>query len=351
MWSHRIVLAAVLIFLVAPFALRGQAQAQGREAIAAADRAAADGDYERALEFLRPLAAQPGAATGAEALARIMAWSQDGDEVGAAASALLEHHGNHPQAASAAELVGHYRAARGEYRASARYFEVAASKAPPAAAARLSLLRARALVGAGEGASALAVLDELLPAARDAELRGLVILVMADAYLAKGDREAAARAYEEFIAGNDASDYAPVALSQLAKALDELGEADRAVETLRRLVDRYPDSVAAASARDRLRRVDRARATDSDPQATVATTPKGRYSLQVGAFGSEDNAQELARKLIDLGLDDVRIEREQRNNRLFFRVRVGSYRDPEEAEQAGESLRRSHGIAYQIVVR
>lgn len=308
----------------------------------------------------------------------------DGEALVRAAEALLEDYGDHPRAAEAAELLADYRYALGEYQAAARHYATAATLSSGPERVHRLLSRGRALLGAGDSPAASAVFEEVLtlvPASSQARLG------LADAALLAGETKRAVTLYSNLLDQSPADLVTPIALAQRFRALDELGRTEEALADARRLVEAYPRSSEAAALRDRLRREERERAASAGDEtppgqkapatpapgsrvpvidAPAARTggddparakdlpegggPGGGYSLQLGAFGNEGNAQDLARQLEQLKMPDVRIEKERRGGRIFYRVRCGSYNDPAAAEADGQRL-GEHGLRYQVVAR
>lgn len=82
------------------------------------------------------------------------------------------------------------------------------------------------------------------------------------------------------------------------------------------------------------------------PPAAALT---GAFASQVGAFTSPARAEELARSLRER-FQDVAVVVYDRGDAVFHRVRVGSFRTPEEAEAASGAL-RSRGLAPFVVRR
>ena len=72
------------------------------------------------------------------------------------------------------------------------------------------------------------------------------------------------------------------------------------------------------------------------------------YSVQVGAFASQDNALKLADDLNARGYARVRVERGDETPRLYH-VRFGNYPDQARASRAGEEVAATLGIDFQIV--
>ncbi len=318
------------------------------------------------------LLAGAGSALGKEPLAELVAAldSPNAEAARRAAETILADYRTVPEVGEAAELLGHYHYARGEYLTAAKQFERAAAAAPSESerTAR-QLLRGRALLGAREGSLAARVYESVLkgdPTSAEARLG------LADALFLDGKAERAADIYRELSADGPDEPLTPLALAQLVRASDQLGRPADARAAARKLATEYPHSSEAAVARDRLRR--EAEATQVAPGSgdrggaapgaersppgvsAVASAPSsaadsssGRYSLQLGAFGEEANAQELRLRLEQWGITAVRIEEERRGERLYYRVRAGYYPDAQAAEDAGSSLRDAHGLSYRVV--
>ncbi|MEP7273468.1 MAG: SPOR domain-containing protein [Acidobacteriota bacterium] len=92
---------------------------------------------------------------------------------------------------------------------------------------------------------------------------------------------------------------------------------------------------------------------DPDPGSESATRARavnpetlnaGKYTLQVGAHPTEDEAKRVAERLIDAGLDARIIRVTPRGLDPFYRIRVGAFATKEEAAQYGEQLKRSGRI-------
>ncbi|MFZ2234875.1 MAG: septal ring lytic transglycosylase RlpA family protein [Dokdonella sp.] len=67
----------------------------------------------------------------------------------------------------------------------------------------------------------------------------------------------------------------------------------------------------------------RGRAVQSQPATTTRTSSKARLYLQVGSFGSRDNAERVATALKSAGIEPVRIDTVNISGNSVHRVRVG----------------------------
>jgi Tfp pilus assembly protein PilF len=302
----------------------------------------------------------------------------DAETARRAAETLLAEYKSHPRSGDAAEILGHYYYARGEYVTAARQFERAAAEAAGAPVrSRRQCLRGRALLGAGEGGLAARVFEGLLkqdPGSSEARLG------LADALVLQGKTERAADIYGDIVSRGAADPATPLALAQLMRTADTLGRHADARAAAAALAADFPQSSEAAAARDRLRRerssdepaprrppppgrsgsVTATPAPRSGPEsATTKAEPRpgtadsaataGRFSLQLGAFGDRANARELAARLEAWGLAGVRIEEEKRGGRVYFRVRGGDFADTTVAAAAGTRLKDEHGVSYRVV--
>jgi rare lipoprotein A len=74
---------------------------------------------------------------------------------------------------------------------------------------------------------------------------------------------------------------------------------------------------------------------------------QGNFSLQVGAFESEENAQRL-RSTLSSKYGGVRIVLWEGNRKRLYRVRLGSFRSEAEARRTGEFLRKENLAGFVV---
>lgn len=302
----------------------------------------------------------------------------EGETVVRAAEEIVGSYRDHPRAGDAAEVIADYHYMLGEYKTAAGRYDEAAKLSSGSAQVRRLLARGRSLLAARDfhGASG-AFSDALRFGSRAAEAR----LGLADVAFGSGEAGRAVILYSEILDRSPSDPVAPLALAQRIQGLDAQGRSQEALVDARRLVEAYPRSTEAAAMRDRIRVDERSRSLGPLPTETTppVATPRpaappptaprepetrtpterpeagekqpvaGGYSLQFGAFSTEDNARDLGQKLEGLGLENVRVEEEQRGGRIFYRVRAGYYPDSETAEAEGNRLREAHGLRSQVV--
>ena len=76
----------------------------------------------------------------------------------------------------------------------------------------------------------------------------------------------------------------------------------------------------------------------------------GPYVVQVGAFGSRENAKRLKLQVSQLG-HDVSINKVDSNGKIFFAVRVNRYKSKRKAEEIGKNLKSKLGVNYKVLYR
>lgn len=97
---------------------------------------------------------------------------------------------------------------------------------------------------------------------------------------------------------------------------------------------------------------------EKKPAAAAAPAPQpdglqdesAGYTLQVGAFGSLDNATSLQKKL-GTRFGKVTILPVTLSDQVFYRVRVGTFKSKEAAEVFGNDSLRAAGIAFKAVAK
>lgn len=88
---------------------------------------------------------------------------------------------------------------------------------------------------------------------------------------------------------------------------------------------------------------------ESEP-SQPAVEERGQYTLQVGAFSQQLNAEKQKLFFEDLGYS-VEVINKVRDLRSLFVVLVGDYRTPDEAKTKGEEFKRKYNISSMMVTR
>ena len=76
----------------------------------------------------------------------------------------------------------------------------------------------------------------------------------------------------------------------------------------------------------------------------------GPYVIQIGAFGSRENARRLKLQVTQLG-HDVSINNVESNGKILYAVRVNRFKSKKQAEKIGKDIKSKIGVEYRILYR
>ncbi|MDX1442395.1 MAG: SPOR domain-containing protein [Gammaproteobacteria bacterium] len=98
------------------------------------------------------------------------------------------------------------------------------------------------------------------------------------------------------------------------------------------------------------------RIVEREPEETTAREPESQpatskpapassqpWTVQVGSFSSEENAEGLVKRLKSLGYSDAFVSRYNDGSMIHYRVRVGGYADRDAAAARAEEIRSRSG--------
>ncbi|MCX5799889.1 MAG: tetratricopeptide repeat protein [Candidatus Eisenbacteria bacterium] len=240
------------------------------------------------------------------------------------------------------ELGLHYYAL-GSYLGAVKHFEKARDL-KPSKRERVTAVYwlGLSLEGAGDPAKAIPHFEAVK--ADDAGT-GLVVpatLGVGDCLRAEGNYSLALSEYTRIVTKFGRSDWLPCALYGAGVCLDKLGRQNEALALYARLRREFPATSEATLVRERTRDAGKAKAV---------STQAGNYTLQLGAFSQETNANGLASLLRDEGVTEVVIVQEERGGRVLYVVGLGDFPTREAAERKGKELRARLGLSYSIVAK
>lgn len=87
----------------------------------------------------------------------------------------------------------------------------------------------------------------------------------------------------------------------------------------------------------------------SSSKPATPDTDTESYTVQVGSFGSRENAEKLQRSMA-ADFDNVRIVPAEVEGKTYYRVRVGRFDDPETAEAFAQRHIARKGISHKVLV-
>ena len=76
----------------------------------------------------------------------------------------------------------------------------------------------------------------------------------------------------------------------------------------------------------------------------------GPYVIQIGAFGSRENARRLKLQVTQLG-HDVSINNVESNGKILYAVRVNRFKSKKQAENIGRDIKSKIGVEFRILFR
>lgn len=149
---------------------------------------------------------------------------------------------------------------------------------------------------------------------------------IADSYYYEGNFDLAAQSYEETLARYPASDQTPYVLSRLVELSPKLNRPEEAETYKARLLKDYPQS----------------QEVKNFPPSAVPLRQMGLeesifYTVQVGSFSKQRNAQRLVNKLLNRQYDAYLGEDESGSR---YRVRVGRFSSKSEARVLEDRLKK-----------
>ncbi|MBN1885650.1 MAG: SPOR domain-containing protein [Candidatus Krumholzibacteriota bacterium] len=151
----------------------------------------------------------------------------------------------------------------------------------------------------------------------------------------------------------------PFAGFRLGECYEILGEREKALDVYNTILTQFPRSLEAPKAREKIQMIGYAgsggeRAGRREKTTTNAFSdgsedlPGVGFTIQLGAFSEQENAERFAAELRDL-IDGLRIERIERGGRTWHRIRVGRYGTREEAEAAAARIKNETGYSSKIL--
>ncbi len=163
-------------------------------------------------------------------------------------------------------------------------------------------------------AEASLMFENLTKERLDSKLKDKVYLGLFDSYyLAENYNQAYAVAQKHF-KRNSKSEFLSLFYLKYARASLKLAKWDEAREYLRKIIEQFPASLEAQTAKQLLEE-------------------KQYFAVQVGAFMDQNRSQQMADELKKKGEYAYIVETSDSQNRQFFRVRVGQLASLDEAQE------------------
>lgn len=204
----------------------------------------------------------------------------------------------------------------------------------------------------GDGPGARTALERVQDSGNDA-IRLHAQVILGNTYRASGNLDEALSVYRRVREKEEpGSGWWSTAALLEAEVLEAEGTPDKAILPLKEILAKAPGSYEAPEAWLRLRDITDTDVSDlpegggSSPTADSEGEGGTDFSVQVGAFSFDDNAQGLAAHVRDNGFADARVAKGQDG---LFRVLVGHLDSREGAESLGDSLSTVLGLGFSVV--
>ena len=170
---------------------------------------------------------------------------------------------------------------------------------------------------------------------RKSRFKEIAQVGLGDSYFMRGDYTLAAFQYQELIKSNPRTKLKPGIYYRLSQIGVKTGNKEQESDYLAKLKKEFPLSPEARENKE-LFPLHVQMQTD---EKSVPLQPSLNYTVQVGAFSSEDNAKKLAAKLTGKGYTVFLAEAVSGSNRIF-KVRVGNFKNQREAREAEKKLQK-----------
>lgn len=154
------------------------------------------------------------------------------------------------------------------------------------------------------------------------------ILGIADSYYIEDNFEKAEEYYIRLLKDFPGTGYASIAYLRLGECQKRLGKQQEAGSSFNKVVQDFTLSLEAKMAKDRLKE------------------EAGFFSVQIGAFSKNDNADNMAEMLRKKGFDAY-VEKLYERDRLIYRVKVGRFDTKEKALNEAERL-KNEGFSARV---
>jgi len=283
---------------------------------------------QKAVNYLREEPENP------EAIYYMATLETDGDLSRNYYQRIVEKYPHHRFADDALYRLGLFYYAVGFYRTAYQKFEKLLKDYPGSdLRGEACYYAGLAKLAVGENSSARGKFEWALKLA-GGDLASRAKMGIIDSYFAEGNYTKCIELCEEYIRDDETRNMGAHALLTLARSYEKIGDSSKATEIYSDILRSYPYSYEARELKGFSK-------LSSHP-ARIS------YSIQLGAFMDLKNAVSLKEKMERKGYK-VRIQKKLVNDRVFYIVLLGTYKDRVTADSAAESLSVKEGIRGRTV--
>jgi tetratricopeptide (TPR) repeat protein len=227
--------------------------------------------------------------------------------------------------------MGQYYYAKGEYAAAARVFDSLVLGFPAGYFKSEAMFwKALSFLSSGNKDSALALLGRLTEEDPAVYVRGRIVLGV---LLARDGKYAESNQSLEKALKLGDNALRSTAYYQLSRNFRALSDTGQAAVYAKKLKEEFPNALETPQAEIDLKTLLKGSEKPVSVSAVpVAVPPRESFTLQLGAFQNRENAEKLRRKYADT-YGNTEVMENKRENTTLYVVRLGSFKNPKDAEE------------------
>jgi tetratricopeptide (TPR) repeat protein len=169
-------------------------------------------------------------------------------------------------------------------------------------------------------------------------------LGIGEIYFSQGSFNKSIKEYTKVIDKYTGTEAFPLALAGMSRAFESSGEKDKAVLYMNLYKERFPGGIETESQIQTEEIIPR-----KDP-GTAEKLTGTKYSVQIGVFANQENADKVMQKLKSRGYTPEQSNKTIQNKKYFV-IQVGVFDSMSEAQKLREKLEREEGEVYRIVIQ
>lgn len=169
-------------------------------------------------------------------------------------------------------------------------------------------------------------------------------LGIAEIYFSQGSFNKSIKEYTKVIDKYAGTEAFPLALAGMSRAFEASGEKDKAVLYMNLYKERFPGGIEVES---------QIQTQEVNPWKDSGTAEKltgTKYSVQIGVFASQENADKVMKRLKSRGYGPEQSFKTIQNKKYYV-IQVGVFNSLSEAQKLREKLEREEGEVYRIVIQ
>lgn len=169
-------------------------------------------------------------------------------------------------------------------------------------------------------------------------------LGIAEIYFSQGSFDKSIKEYTKVIDKYAGTEAFPLALAGMSRAFEASGEKDKAVLYMNLYKERFPGGIEVES---------QIQTQEVNPRKDSGTAEKltgTKYSVQIGVFASQENADKVMKRLKSRGYSPEQSFKTIQNKKYYV-IQVGVFNSLSEAQKLREKLEREEGEVYRIVIQ